>query len=358
MTKTFTATSTFPRENSHIKEMTIEITTKCPLHCLHCSTNAGPNGDQNLSRFHVLKIIRESIELGAKKVNLSGGEPFAHPDIDGILLQARKIGSKLFLYSSGNMPSANGMIQPISDKFIESTAGLGVRFVFDIQGANNNTHDYITARKGSFQNLIMSVQKACEHGVPFEFHFVPMRPNFKELKEVVFMAERMGAEKVSILRFVPQGRGKANKKKLNLAPIHVSQLREILVHLQDEFSGFIRLGSPWNALRLGEPTPCASGLGKVLINPRGEAHVCEAFKHLTKGYDIINGSLREFLRMTSRLRFLDFLKDRRNFRVTPQWRIKGCIAQATLERQTSDTLTDPLYEIMNLLEVNSSKRVT
>ncbi len=336
-----------PQKKSKIMEITIELTTKCPLYCLHCSTNAGPNGCQNLSRFHVFKIIQESIELDAKKISLSGGEPFAHPSILNILSTAGKINARLCIYTSGNMLSNGTGIQPISDDLIESVAETGHKLVFNVGGNDERTHDYITATKGSFQNLIVSVQKASEYGVPFEFHFVPMRPNFKQLREVVSMAERMGARRVSILRFVPQGRGEDNKEKLDLTPFQISQLFKDLARLKSEFPGFMRLGSPFNPFGLGEPTPCASGLGKVLVNPYGKAHVCEAFKHLTIGYNVVNGSLLEFLHRTEELKFLDFLKGKCNLCVTPQWRVKGCIAQTILRRQTSDTSLDPIYDIHN-----------
>jgi MoaA/NifB/PqqE/SkfB family radical SAM enzyme len=296
----------------------------------------------------VFKIIQESIELDAKKISLSGGEPFAHPSILNILSTAGKINAKLCIYTSGNMLSNGTGIQPISDDLIESVAETGHKLVFNVEGADERTHDCITAAKGSFQNLIVSVQKASEYGVPFEFHFVPMKPNFEQLGEIISMAEKMGAEGVSVLRFVPQGRGESNREKLDLTPSQTSQLFKDFARLKSEFPGFIRLGSPWNALGLEEPTPCASGLGKVLINPWGEAHVCEAFKHLTKGYDVIDGSLLEFLHETRGLKFLGFLKNKCDSCTNPQWRVKGCIAQTILRRQTSDILMDPTYDALKI----------
>lgn len=327
-------------------EITIELTMKCPLYCLHCSTNAGPSESLMLPCPSVLKIIRESIALNAKKIALSGGEPFAHPDILDILSATGNV--KLYIYTSGNMLGEGGRIHPLSDGLVESVAETCHKLAFNVEGADERTHNYITATEGSFQNLMASVQKTREYGVPFEFHFVPMRPNFEQLGEVVSVAERVGAERVSILRFVPQGRGERNKEKLDLTPSQISQLFKDLTRLKREFPGFVRLGSPWNALRLEEPTPCASGHGKVLINPWGEAHVCEAFKHLTKGYSVIDGSLLEFLNETRELKFLSFLKNKCALRANPQWRVKGCIAQTIIRRQTCDTLMDPIYDALKI----------
>ncbi|MBA7607770.1 PqqA peptide cyclase [subsurface metagenome] len=338
----------FNMPGGKITEITVELTTKCPLYCLHCSTNASPSESQVLPYPHVLKIIKESMELDAKKIALSGGEPFVYPSIPDLLSTASKIDARLHIYTSGNVMSNGTGIQPITDDLIGSVAETGHKLVFNIEGADERTHDYITATKGSFQNLIVSVQKASEYGVPFEFHFVPMKPNFEQLGEIVSMAEKMGAEGVSVLRFVPQGRGESNREKLDLTPSQTSQLFKDFARLKSEFPGFIRLGSPWNALGLEEPTPCASGFGKVLINPWGEAHVCEAFKHLTKGYNIIDGSLLEFLHETRELKFLGFLKNKCDSCTNPQWRIKGCIAQTIIRRQTSDTLMDPIYDALKI----------
>ena len=63
-------------------EITIEITKYCPNTCMYCSTNASDEG-QHIS-FEEIKRFLE-VQLKIDRINISGGEPLAHPDFYKIL---------------------------------------------------------------------------------------------------------------------------------------------------------------------------------------------------------------------------------------------------------------------------------
>ena len=65
-----------------MKELTIEITNKCSLNCLQCSTEASPNGKIFFSEDYVGLVLDKYNDF--KKIRLSGGEPFEHPKIENI----------------------------------------------------------------------------------------------------------------------------------------------------------------------------------------------------------------------------------------------------------------------------------
>jgi MoaA/NifB/PqqE/SkfB family radical SAM enzyme len=83
--------------------------------------------------------------------------------------------------------------------------------IFSVYAADASIHDTITGRPGSLEILQESLSRSLRVGIAVEFHFVPMRPNWRELVEVVSLAERFWVRRVSILRFVPQGRGSRSR---------------------------------------------------------------------------------------------------------------------------------------------------
>lgn len=71
-------------------EVTIEITQYCPHECPECSTNATPKG-KHLSLGKIIsfldnqKNITRDNQTKITRINISGGEPLAHPDFYHII---------------------------------------------------------------------------------------------------------------------------------------------------------------------------------------------------------------------------------------------------------------------------------
>ena len=80
-------------------EYTIEITQYCPNECDYCSSDATPDG-----KHLPLKVILEFLDgnnIGPDdRVNISGGEPLAHPDIYRILTECQKRTSNVWVYTN------------------------------------------------------------------------------------------------------------------------------------------------------------------------------------------------------------------------------------------------------------------
>ena len=71
-------------------ELTIELTNACKNKCIHCSSSAISDArlSKTLPTTTVLEIVHD---LKPKKVILSGGEPFLHPDLETIISGVKKL---------------------------------------------------------------------------------------------------------------------------------------------------------------------------------------------------------------------------------------------------------------------------
>lgn len=80
-------------------EYTIEITTYCPHNCDYCSTNAGPEGT-HLSLNAVRQFLETRSIAGTDRINISGGEPLAHPRFWDILQLCKTLTADVWVYTN------------------------------------------------------------------------------------------------------------------------------------------------------------------------------------------------------------------------------------------------------------------
>jgi radical SAM protein with 4Fe4S-binding SPASM domain len=162
----------------------------------------------------------------------------------------------------------------------EQLAAAGVeRFIFSVYSNRPEIHDSVT-RYGTHAATMSAVRNAVLTHAPVEMHFVAMRRNFRDLPGLVDLANSIGVERVSILRFVPQGRGRNIAVRDDLDADEFRELARMIKSLREHYPGVtIRAGSPLNILGLGN-TPCNAAQDVLIINHRGDTFPCDAFKNV------------------------------------------------------------------------------
>jgi radical SAM protein with 4Fe4S-binding SPASM domain len=163
---------------------------------------------------------------------------------------------------------------------IESCTGLrGVKFIFSFHGATAQTHDYITQTPGSYECLLTSLKNCMQAEIECEMNFVPLKVNVHEFARLISIAMDMQIPRISILRFVPQGRGALNRTELDLHPEEENLFVSEVLRLRKQSSVDIRTGSPFNGIIPGNQVPCRAGFGKLVVQADGNVLPCEVFKH-------------------------------------------------------------------------------
>jgi radical SAM protein with 4Fe4S-binding SPASM domain len=277
--------------NYQLNELTVEITRKCPMRCTICSSEGGECDPNEMSLAELYKIIDDAIQIGVKIISLSGGEPLASPHALDFIRYVKKKGLQLFLYTCGNIESDNG-IAPIEIEKFRLLKGLGVdKIIYSIHGPNAEIHETVTTKKGSFDNLITSIKNAQITGHAVELHFVPVLHNYQYLSDVFQLAEDLGIHQVSILRFVPQGRGAINRDELEITGDEIQKFKDVLQHAYSASSVTIRLGAPFNCFNINNQVKCTAGIDKAIIRPDGFVFPCVSMKRIIK--ENINDYIRE-----------------------------------------------------------------
>ncbi len=298
--------------NHMLKELCIEVTGKCLMNCVHCSSSCTQFNNQELSIDKIREVLKEAKSLGTQVIQLSGGEPLLHPQISNIINEAKK-DFDVRLYTSGYLGDINGIPQNELSKYADHNLD---KIIFNLQGSDSNAHEQITKTPGSFNSVIRSIKNAKELGLWVGIHFVPMKLNFDELRNVAQLCKELHVDELAILRFVSQGRGKVNQRSLELDQKEFNQLLLDVVLLKNQYKDYFRLrtGCPMNFCSLIDkamtPVKCKVGLSTLLINYDGNIVPCPAFKQ-TDDFDLGNisnislGKIWQHSQILSQLRSLN-----------------------------------------------------
>lgn len=255
-----------------LKELKIEVTYRCPLACVHCSSNAGSESDVTISLQKCSEIIKDAAKLGVKEIAFSGGEPLVWPHISNAVQLCSDCGIRPTIYTSGNCDDIDESFHNLHD------AGLK-RAVFSVYSPNEQEHIRITRRCDSFQNTLHAISVCVELGITPEIHFVAMASNYLVLPDVVELAKKLGVGCVSVLRFVPQGRGLMIRNHDTLSYEQNKDLIKIINNIRA--AGFnIRTGSPFNVLLLNKDPHCMAAKDRLIIAPDLSVYPCDAFKQI------------------------------------------------------------------------------
>lgn len=264
-----------------LEELYIEILDKCNLKCKHCSTEACQEKNTFMEMETYERIIEECIELGLKKVFVSGGEPLIHPNLLKMIEFAKNKKLSVRVYSCG-VDYIDNKYCGFNDEYFIKLKNIGVdRIIFSMHGIEN-AHNYITDNKIAYQCLIETIKNCKKADLEFEIHTVPMSNNYKECDKIIENAKELGAKRVSLLRLVPQGRLRKNNLLL-MNRKQYQEFRDIANNILLKHKDFVRIGHPFNVLLNHCEQICNAGKNKILLDVYGNCYPCEAFKIVLKG---------------------------------------------------------------------------
>ena len=329
-----------------LKELKIEVSYKCPLSCIHCSSEASTSNDLIMSLEKCLGIINQAYELGVREIAFSGGEPLIWQGLANSVKLCKKLGIKSCIYTSGNCDNIQETILKLSN------VGLD-RAIFSIYSPIEQEHVRITREINSFKNTLLAITLCNQNGIQTELHFVALATNYQKLVGVVDLAQKYGVNAVSVLRFVPQGRGEMLKGRGTLTRSQNLELIELIKTIRK--TGYsIRTGSPFNVLLLNEHPKCMAAQDRLVIAPDLTVYPCDAFKQIKAeqispqviACSLSDTSLKDCWENSS---YLNAVRQSISQEVNEVCRncslhsqcLSGCLAQRFLEYNTLESRRDP-----------------
>ena len=261
------------------EELSLELTDCCPLNCMHCSSNSSSLCNNQLPDDLVKELIDEAASIGVDKISLGGGEPAIAKNFLPILSYISKKEIPTEVFTSG-ITNFNSRVESYSDVFIETISGFDkLKLIFSIYGATQEIHDNVTQTQGSFNATLNSLKKCLHANINCEVNYVPLKVNYNSFEKLIDLVKSYGLNKISVLRFVPQGRGCVNRGILEMSIEEEDNFVNEILRLRENSDFQIRTGSPFNGIVPDNKVPCRAGFAKLVVQANGNVLPCEVFKH-------------------------------------------------------------------------------
>ena len=145
-------TDIFGRKHDYLR---ISLTDRCNLRCTYCMPEDGitlrPKKEFMTSE-EVIQIASTFVELGVKKIRLTGGEPLIKKDFNNIINQLSKLGVEIFI-------TTNGILL---HKYFQTLLKAGVKKI-NISLDTLNKHQFsLITRRDHFDLVYQNIDKAID----------------------------------------------------------------------------------------------------------------------------------------------------------------------------------------------------
>lgn len=264
-----------------LKEVKIELTNRCSRNCKHCSSSA-TSDKKNLKELDfddVIKIIEEASDMQVETIVFTGGEPLMYERLEELVKLVCELGMKSTIYSFAYRTTETlNKYKNLIDN------GLN-KIIYSLADTLSPEEELSTYAKEEFFDKLFENNNAM-----LGFHYAVSKDSINKLNEVVtdtistFNSKKY-FDKVSLLRFVPHGKGTSN---MDLSKEELLSIKDLYLNSQNKSR--IRLGSPWNILGI-ENNPCIIADEIMIIGFDGIAYPCDSIKYFTELG--VSGNIRE-----------------------------------------------------------------
>ena len=257
-----------------LRELSIELTSKCNLTCQMCSVWKGKKDGVPGPR--VLALLEEARNLGARVFTPSGAEVFMRKDTVRLLQAAARLG-----YEEISVVN-NGMLLEHHIKELLQIQGLSLHVSID---GPKDIHDDLRG-SGSYAKALDGARLAQEAGIPVSLKGVIMAPTLPTAGHLIDLAHQYGFYRVSYQPFQPEIAGQDedhsrwvfapdDRAKVSVALdglLAQARIKGVEIYTEHLFPHMVPY--LFGGVRPIPPGGCALPSNFVLIDGRGETFPC------------------------------------------------------------------------------------
>lgn len=202
-----------------IPNLAFETTSTCNLNCRYCYNFWKTPDTQNFEQFNNFRQARKTLKkmfslADVERISFTGGEPFKSERFNELVLFTRMQNKNVSIITNGNSAS---------EEEYEQINSLGVNFFeLPIHSHTAEAHDFMTNKKGSWQNSVNSVRQLIEMKAQTVVVVVITRANFDFLDKTLDFIASLGIKRVMLNRFNIGGNGILQKDNLQITKEQVN----------------------------------------------------------------------------------------------------------------------------------------
>jgi radical SAM protein with 4Fe4S-binding SPASM domain len=273
----------------------VQITERCNLHCAHCFVSAIRDGT-DIPREQIRDVVIPQLRASrVTRLTLTGGEPFAHPEILAIVADAHDANMTVTICTNGTL---------IEDDALDQLAALdGVKLNVSLDGFSATSHGRFRGSPDSFEVTKQTIRTIGERKL---LKGILVTPNtlaeIAEYEELCSYARECG-EYVLMNPLSSMGRGVRGVGRLGASELFMRELADRTTKFEDDLE-IVRIRFPNDERPL---SGCEAGT-IIYVFANGEVTVCpylvfaaRTARSLHKDSEFIVGNVFEHADIAARL---------------------------------------------------------
>ena len=252
-----------------------EITYRCPLHCAFCynPTNYSDYTKNELGTEEWIKVLRDARKLGALQLGISGGEPLLRDDIEDIVIEANHLG-----YYSNLITSGVGLTEKRIDAF--KSGGLD-HIQLSMHDITEEISNFVTDTS-TFKLKQKVAAMIKDRDYPMVLNVVIHRYNIGHIKEILEMAEALGADYVELANTQYYGWSLINRNQLMPTKEQIDEAEKITNEFRKYIGNKMKIFFVVPDYYAERPKKCMNGWGEVfmIVTANGDVLPCHSARVL------------------------------------------------------------------------------
>ena len=248
-----------------------EITYRCPLHCAFCynPTDYADHTTNELNTDEWIKVLRDARKMGALQLGISGGEPLLRDDIEDIVTEANQLG-----YYSNLITSGVGLTEKRIDAF--KAGGLD-HIQLSMHDITEEISNFVTDTK-TFKLKQKVAAMIKDRGYPMVLNVVIHRYNIGHIKEILEMAEKLGADYVELANTQYYGWSLINRNQLMPTKEQIDEAEKITNEFREYIGNKMKIFFVVPDYYAERPKKCMNGWGEVfmIVTANGDVLPCHS----------------------------------------------------------------------------------
>ena len=252
-----------------------ENTYRCPLHCAFCynPTDYADHTKNELNTDEWIKVLRDARKMGALQLGISGGEPLLRDDIEDIVTEANQLG-----YYSNLITSGVGLTEKRIDAF--KAGGLD-HIQLSMHDITEEISNFVTDTK-TFKLKQKVAAMIKDRGYPMVLNVVIHRYNIGHIKEILEMAEKLGADYVELANTQYYGWSLINRNQLMHTKEQIDEAEKITNEFREYIGNKMKIFFVVPDYYAERPKKCMNGWGEVfmIVTANGDVLPCHSARVL------------------------------------------------------------------------------
>ncbi len=179
-------------------KVSIDLTSRCNLRCLHCRNRTGASSDSELDWRTVAGIVDDLASMRVFRLGLSGGEPLVRDDVPELIGYALGRGiPRVFVSTNGTL---------LDRRFLDRIEAFRSRITLKISlDGPDEVHDRVRGTPGAAAAAIAAIHLAAACGFDVQTTTTLMSANVEWLGQTLELVDRLPCSRHYVVEAVPQG---------------------------------------------------------------------------------------------------------------------------------------------------------